>query len=469
LITPTLAADRISQGDIIYLNETIDISGVTGWASTLGYYGGYFEDTDIDPIYEIKLPGKIKNINYPSQYNFYIDPVIFGNKTGNWYQWYGDSESHGNNLAFVVRYGNRTLSTGNMTNETFLTGESERENSLRNIIPPPVPTRTIADYLIAKGDDLEIKVSETSRVWIFGSGKDGLYNLRSWNGSVYIDNSSIEKLPVGTYKILIQTPGNDGEFNVIYDEEGKFLNSLYTSRDNWTTYKADVSGLTPLLLLEKVVSEIDKTNDGYKLYKMEVQFPSVEITVRDDIEVGTVNVIQVKGYTNTKVGSNLCFVIDEKVAFKSMSYTPTCVLAQGNQIGDSRYFIASIPFSYRDLGVGTHFISGWSELNPDVKSVVPFYVYTSFDDKPKNTTSKYIDGNLFVPTPTPQIIKVVETQIIRQVVTQVVQVQLTPDEALLYETTKTAQDTTILQSVCAMGVFLICCYIASVAIRGRGK
>jgi hypothetical protein len=456
IIYPISAYDRISQGDIVYVGETVDISGVTGWSDTLVYWGGFYSLDE--PAYKLSLPAKIRMGNGSSQYRFYIDPEIFSDRIGNWYSWYGTEESHGNNIAFRVEYGERKID-----NDTILNITIDRQPQ-EQLIPPPVPTREVARYLVARGDNLTIDVSNPSRIYIFGD-KDGIYNLRSINNSVYINESLIQNLRVGDYILLIQQTGDDNEFNVIYDNKKKVLHSLYSTTDNFETNDIDMSGYTPSTFLTKLKDEISKTNDYYNTYTLSIQDPSLDIISRDDVEVNKVNLIQLKGYTNTAKGTKLCFGIDEKIYNQSVDYRQNCVEAEGDEIGNMRYFIASIPFSYNDLSVGEHFITGNTALGGS--QTVSFNVYTSWDSKPVNVTTKYIAGNEFKPTPTPEIVRVVETQIVRVVETQVVVQQLTPDLNQLYDTTKKAQDTTILQFGGGLLFLIIIGYIISVIMRGK--
>jgi hypothetical protein len=457
ILYPISAYDRLSQGDIVYIGETVDITGVTGWSDTLVYWGGEFSSID-EPMYKLSLPPKIRMGNVSSQYRYYIDPEIFGNRIGNWYAWYGSEESHGNNIAFKVKYGERQINQTNITNVTVERKEPEQ------IIPPPVPTKEVASYLVARGDNISIDVNNPSHIYIFGD-KDGLYNLRSINNSVYINESLIQNLRVGDYTLLIQQAGDDNEFNVIYDNKQKVLHSLYSTTDNFETNDIDMSGYTPSTFLIKLKEEIGKTNDYFNTYTLSIQDPSLDIISRDDLDVNKIKVLQLKGYTNTAKGTKLCFGIDEEIQNKSIDYKPTCTYAEGNQIGNMRYFIVSVPFSYNDLSVGEHFISGNTELGGS--QTVSFNVYSSWDSTPRNVTTKYIAGNEFKPTPTPEIVKVVETQIVRVVETQVIVEQLTPDLNQLYETTKKAQDTTILQIGSGLLFLLIIGYIISIVMRGR--
>src|SRR5512138_3221785 len=127
---------RIEQGDPVYLNDTIDISGVSGWPTDNGeyqiaYYGKWvtaFSPGDLIPDDIITLPGKYHSSVGESQYRFYIDPEVFGDKPGYWYQFdpamlRKSDEDAGNLRAFKVIAKYRPV-FNSTSNETEYTAES---------------------------------------------------------------------------------------------------------------------------------------------------------------------------------------------------------------------------------------------------------------------------------------------------------------------------------------------------------
>jgi len=89
---------RIQQGQTVYVNDTVDISGVVPPYPQLAYWDGV-DMYSTPPTYTITLP-----VSHGGYYNFYVDPAIFATRLGRWYKY--DStigyEPKGNNLAFVV-------------------------------------------------------------------------------------------------------------------------------------------------------------------------------------------------------------------------------------------------------------------------------------------------------------------------------------------------------------------------------
>jgi hypothetical protein len=458
LIAHVSAYDRIEQGANVYINETVDISGVTGWSYQLAYYDGYLDDTE--PSYTLDLP------SLKLQKSYYIDPAIFNNRLGYWYQYYSDdAENHGNLKAFRVVSGTKnitqTLANGTVViNTTFANGTRNVSDDI-----PAVRPKHIADYIVARGDNLIIKNPTNVRVWIFGSN-GGIYNKKSVGGYITYNTSEINSLSAGDYTILIQSPGANQEFNSIYDNKNKTLKTLVTSTDGWVTDKEDLSAYPPIMLIDKIKQSINRTDDKYKELSLVVEMPKIDIISRDDYEVNEMGVIIVKGYTNVAEGTSIDLTIDDKAFLNSKikNVTSTTAKSTGDP-GDMRFFVASIPFSYDELGIGVHFITAKTAIGGDM--TVEFRVYTSMDATPPiNKTTFYMDGNEFKPTPTPEIVRVVETKFVDRVITQVIIKQLTPNETLLYENTKKVQYDTIIEWGAGIIALIGVIYIISVLLRG---
>lgn len=155
----------IVQGDVVYTNATYDISGFVPPYPQLAYWDGY-DMYDSSPSYNITLPD-----NKKGYYHFYIDPVIFGNRTGKWYKYDGTFESNSYNLAFIVSpiiFSNYTLTYPNGTSLDIST-EIINDFIEKNIpTPPPVPIKHVSDFLVARGDSFNITVNESTNLWLFG-------------------------------------------------------------------------------------------------------------------------------------------------------------------------------------------------------------------------------------------------------------------------------------------------------------
>ena len=202
--TPTSTIERIGQGSIVYLDEKYDISGVTGWTDQLAWYGEYVDapNSDIAP-YIITLPGRT-HTSKTSQYYFVVDSAIFKNRLGKWFQYYNsERERNGNLLAFDVHYQrpvrfNETNTPGtisyDITNEATIVVSPE---------PYILEDVKVADYLIARGDKMNISVEENTNAWLFGR-LDSLYDYHSINGSIDIQKEYFSGMEPGSYKLILQ-------------------------------------------------------------------------------------------------------------------------------------------------------------------------------------------------------------------------------------------------------------------------
>ena len=141
----------IHQGQKIYVNDTVDISGTVVPYPQLAYWDG-FNMYNSAPAYIITLPN-----NQKGWYKFYVDPAIFATRLGSWYK-YDEKigyESHGNNLAFVVAKENVSQVTPNPTtndiSKTF-TPLPTSSKSTPTQMPVPILTPTPPQWNFEKSD-----------------------------------------------------------------------------------------------------------------------------------------------------------------------------------------------------------------------------------------------------------------------------------------------------------------------------
>ena len=222
-------------------------------------------------------------------------------------------------------------------------------------------------------------------------------------------------------------------------------------------------------LLEKVKESINKTDDTYEVFTLKTAQPFVDIVSRDTSDNSYFGTITVRGYTNVANGTKMNFSVDGVLlsTARIRPMTQTSALATKDP-GDLRYFIANIPFSYADLSTGQHSLTGKTAIGGSM--TVEFHVYDlPAGSGPINTTTKYMNGSEWLtpaPTPTPEIIKVIETQIIEKEVIKEKIVTITPDTGMIYANQKKANDKTIFEVVTGFGALLIGGYIISVIFRG---
>lgn len=437
-ITP---APFISQGGIVYINDTIDISGVVPPYQYLAYWNGY-DIYDANASYIIDLPP------YKSAYyHFYLDPSIFETRTGKWYKYNGNYESNSNNLAFVVHPRTMKNSTMRYSNGTLINISEAIINNYTDIkipIQPPVEIKHISDYLVARGDSLSVKINTTTNIWLFGR-VDELLDFKSTNtSSIDITNDILSGFETGRYIIELQTLGNkSNDFTVKYDstsQEIKWFNAT-----SFTIDKININGLSPQVLIERFKNIIPMTLDKFNTYKLELQDPYIEIqsisertTPNETINYAgvteyntNISFIEIKGYTNVAIGSVLKFVVDEQQQNSRTikSHTSTAVTGGSDDPGDMRWFDVVVPIAKYNLALGDHTITAYTNLSTS-GAIYTFTIYAAPPNSyvPKKTI-RYISGKYgpeeFIPTPTP-IVQTVTVPVPGP--TQIVKVIVTPSD-----------------------------------------
>ena len=439
-IYPTTAAiPHISQGDTVYVNDTIDLSGVVAPYPELAYWNGY-DMYDSKPSYIWVL-----NDTRKAYYDFYLDPSVFTTRTGKWYKYDPDIgfESHGNNLAFVVYpqvFKNSTLrmQNGTLFNlSEYLTGNYTGTEPL---FSPPVPLKHVSDYVIAVGDSFTVSTQQETRMWLFGR-INGVYAYNATNATIInVSSSVLSGFEPGDYKLVTQTIGNGStNFTVQYNAANNAIE--WFDPVSFTIKSINALGLTPSVLLDKFKEIMPDTRDDFHTYNVTLQTPSVEVYSINQIpgianytytEAGTIayntnsTAIEVRGYTNVKVGTILTFILDEsKQTSRTLKqYTTTAVVGGTNNPGDMRWFDAAIPLDIYNLKPGVHTVTVYTPLSTGSTSV-SFNIYESpASSYVPNATIRYIGGNEFVPTPTPVV------QTVTQIVTVPVpvEVKVTPSD-----------------------------------------
>jgi len=463
---------RIVQGETVYIGDTYDISGVVGWASYLAWYNSYDPEPGVTP-WTLQLPNTKKGY-----YMFYIDPSVFSDKLGDWYQYYGNYESAGNLRAFRVAPASER--------PIFYMNVTENKTPFENItVPKPwLPIRHIADYLIARGDSFNITVNSPTTMWLFGTNT-GIYDTKSFNGTIQINESVMSSLEPGRYKLLLQTYGTTtDDFTMRYNVETQKLE--WFDFKNFLVYKWDVSGYSPQVLYNKIIEIRPQLLDTFTEYTFELQEPAISIT---QIDPRTVSIyghmmsgleyvnnqtyLDIRGYTNVAPGTKLSFIIDEdKQTPLTINKSTIWGEVWGDYGGDMRYFVCVVPVDKYGAGIGEHFITASTALGGS--SIVPYYVYdapigTYVRDKPIRYIAGRIGDTEFVPTPTPITIEKIVTQ--KVVVTQTILVPVTPSK----EFVKSQQDAVITDKIWyygkwvlgLIGAGLVVGYIGWVVIRKR--
>jgi hypothetical protein len=395
----------IYQGDKVQLNSTIDISGVVPPYPALAYWDGY-DMYDSVPTYNLSMPDR--KIGY---YNFWIDPEIFGNRTGKWYKYNGKFEPQGNNLAFVVSQNKYSNYTTRYPNGTLIEVSDIIQNATieHKAIPEPplLPERHESDYIVAKGDPV-IWPDGGYRLWVFGR-IDGIYDHRS----NIISTKDVESLENGRYTVAVHTAGNNTIYEATYSN-----NTLYPAfygKKPITTF-----GLNPALVLSNLKSMLQGSDDNLYEYNLEVDIPYITIRQADEVIKDGLDYMDVRGYTNVANGTEITVSLDDKY-MKEFSGKSVAIRTSP---GNLSYYRVYVPFDWDELAADARnhtltartAIGGWSEKDFKVSILPP-------DSYKPNASLKYIeDRNPFVPTPTPEI--VIQKEMV--IVTRTIEIPLTP-------------------------------------------
>lgn len=427
-----LPAIEVHQGgpdtpETLYRNETANLDLVKGWYDIVERYPG----------------GEMVDVSGYSDH-ILIDQEKF--PVGVWYQWSPEGLfDAGNNIAFEVREGERPI-----RNLTFANVSGNETAVAPGIAPEvlPLPRAHMADYYISRGDGLSIKFpNQTAQVWVIGSeGENGLVWLPPViaRNETFFYPESTQKLPPGeNYTVLIQDLGPNGVADLVYKtitrtrEDGRVDNVIVSPFDpsNETIVNGLQPGMIYAILLHKIADGmwVDQGmgsknifDDTLNASRLVVEEPSAEIVELNEKSRGNATldatIIQVNGYTNLHNGSKVWIALDYDPVSSGM-LDPKNFKWEGDvigrEIGDKRQFSATITLYYRDLSPGPHFLT---VITPAMTSTtVSFHVYDMPEGQVKPlATKRYIGGDEFRPTPSPEIIReTVE-------VTKIRYVQVTP-------------------------------------------
>lgn len=434
----------IDQGDNVYLGDHIDISRALAGNPDIAYFGGWEPDASKQPQIIVLPENKV------GWYDYYIDPVIFGNMTGQWFKWNGMYESNGNTHAFnvIAKYRNATVTWSNGT----VINVSELVTGI-HAKPSPIPTPEIlpevhvADYLITQGDALNITVDRTSALWIFcGSDNSVIYANNGSVGEIVLNQTLVQHMMPGRYKILIQSIGNDTpSMDVAYSGNNTIK---WFDRSLFEVHSVDLNGMTPdnaITLMEQIFPQ---TYDTYKEFILYVERPTITIESMDKVGVanakeyyklddrkGNVSLMDVRGYTNVLPGTNISVVLDlDHTTPRDVRFSTFNTTAQGTFLGSKRYYQVFVPLYEDSLYVGMHSLTALTSIGGWVRSDFPVTVMPP-DSYQDNVTVKWVgDRNPYIPPVTVTITIPVPGP------TQVVIEKVTPSQEEIYAAQKQVSD-----------------------------
>lgn len=397
---------HITNGQCVPLNSTVDISSLGWGVPYLSWHGRYetaFDPGNIVPKYRIKQPQtSIALMNY------YINPVIFGNKLGFWYQDYDQNvkAGAGNYRMFYVDY-------------TCKMPVVENGTELINIVPVTIPVPNPFDYLpekragallFARGDNLSFTTPDLteSNVWVFGR-EDWIYDYKTKQNVVYFDAEQFINFETGNYDAVIIGKGNNSILEETYDPE--YRPEKYSS-ETWPAIVSpfrnvtpiNIYGIQPRLVEEKLIKRIQESiDDKYTIWPISFQEPEIQIKRVDALRnADNRSWYSIRGYTNVKNGSVLTITIDaDKLNSETRNIRQWSTTARGLDPSAWRQFNTLIPVDYRLIFPGPHEITITSVTG--ATQTVPIYIMKEPD--PHYIPPEYTEYLGTSPFVTPQIIE----------------------------------------------------------------
>lgn len=408
---------RIDQGQCVEIGGVYDVSSVIGFTNNIDYnafawYGrfsnvldGFDSNTSIGYLH--KMPNQ--RIAY---WEFLIDKNIFGDRQGYWYQYTGTYERAANKRAFYVS--DKCIRSVNDT--VFV--DINNQPVLLN--PYSVETRHVSDILLSNDDPLFFNLTGRYQMWMFGRVDKIL--SRSINATEKVpilETTEVNGLEIGSHSLLFQSVGNNTVYELEYELNKRSSFDKDTLVPAFRDYEVmDVTAYQPRMIQDKVEYFLkNNTDDPFTTYKMEVQEPYVEINGYQEIKMGNNSVLEIVGYTNKVPGTPITIYIDrEKATGLAIKYPSMTTIVENGSIGDYRIFHGYFPLIYDMVTPGFHTIT--AVLPNGKESQVSFYIREEPEQHYQQPTYfKFVDGNPFIPIPTPIV---VEKEVIKTVTKEVI-------------------------------------------------
>ena len=432
----------VKQGDTVFWNETVDLRKVC-WEGCIFYREGD-KDRLIDAsAFTVRI---------------FIDPNFW--EPGVYNQWADYDEPHGNTQAFFVKEYNWSAVV-NETAEEFA-GVNATQVYEADL---PLEHKVISDILVARGDDLHwdnLLITNQSTVWIFGR-VDGAYNLSCEDGYVDIGADIFEAMEPGKYRFVVMNPGANTINEALYDEEDEVIRSPFYWID-----PLEIEGFSPQVVYEKLKKFMRQSDDGWDEYLLTVQNPEIQIMTLDR-QYSLVDTLHVEGYTNLKNQSVIKVSIDEdNKTMDILKRERFDAVATSLSAGEMRQWEISVPFDEENMTAGWHSVYARGPYGSFARTGYTVRLMPEGQERPQEYY-KVVGGNVFIPTPTPEIVNVTHTVTVVKIEQRMIEKE--PDPAVVR---KTAEDIAIgyvlgvLLVIGALaGTLLLVRYLVKVGKRAR--
>lgn len=242
-------------------------------------------------------------------------------------------------------------------------------------------------FVVAHGDPINYLGSDAPsgnatvqyRVWIFGTTEwiysDSQQGTNSTSYGVYVPVETVDTLDLGTYIIYVQFPGQNGQFDISFEDQT--LKTIYKAIPD-----VDMAGYISPAIRDKFDQylETDPVDDIVVKQELSVEDPSIRVKNMYTTEAGDLHMDLI---TNLMAGNKISAMIDEDVynvpEYRKMMSDSSTVMGDSN-----RSF--SLDFTSKaseQLPSGMHFIT--IHFLEDGRTTIPIERY-----------SRYVP-----PTPTP--------------------------------------------------------------------
>ncbi len=417
---------HIANGGCVPLNSTADISSFGWGVPYISYYGPYensFDPGNTTPKNRISLPSSAHALQ-----KYYIDPAIFDDKPGFWYQDYDQSHEPGaaNYRMFYVADTCRVPIIGNGTELINIT-------KINTTYPKPLsylPEKPVGALLLARGDSYYFTApsAEESNVWVFGRDKDfSIYDQPTNQITIAFEADQFINFEPGNYDAVIIQKGKNEILEEGYDPAYK------PDKYSTLTWPAIVSpfrnvsavnihGIQPRLVEELLKKQVAQSiDDELTIWPISFQDPEIQIKRIDAIKsINNKSWYNLRGYTNVKNGTTLIITIDaDKLNGETVDTRQWKTKAEGLDPDAWRQFNALVPVDYDNIFPGYHYITITSETG--ATQTVPVYIMKELD--PHYIPPEYTEYLGTSPFVTPQI---VVKEVPGPVQTQIVIVHDTP-------------------------------------------
>lgn len=375
LIAPASAYIQISQGDHVYLGETVDISQAVAWPAFQICWCSQ-RNYDCDP------PDQVIDIE-GNMYDYWIDPAKF--KYGTYYRWDGDWHRGENSIAFTVLSGKRPADIP-VSNKTIT---DTNETEITKITEGPY------NFLIARGDSPLLYTTilpepnaepSPAHMWLFSNTLLSMNLPMERSGNTYSYKMTKEltsDMAEGTYTGYIQLNGLNRVQDIFL--EGTILDTPYDD-----TVVPDVNILQWNLRSVKEDFDVLKSKCNLfddELIPVSITVSPMEITITDVEQ--TEDKLYVSGETTLDNTTVFTVQLDpDNYKLRSDILLHTWQSYSTGSIDAKREFSTALDLNKEELYLGAHEII--MSVNKE-----GYTSETSYDFK---VTDVYV-----MPTPTPEL------------------------------------------------------------------